>query len=214
MGLFMALTLLFVSGCRCKPDVYGDNILLEVPLCIGVSSDTINAGDTIWISAEFDKQVLELKSGQEILLDNFNFFTELGISEISDTIQEIIAVSTFSDIGFIEELPLITAISYPITYEETEDQYLFKGGMIAPNEIGLYVISPFSANILFEGYNHPALLICGNDRRSIVNVSYKNKYSTRENYENTYINTQVPFLLERATFEDYQSAGAVSFYVR
>jgi hypothetical protein len=214
LNLAVIFSLLLISSCQCAPDVYGDNILLEIPISVELQSDTLNSGDTIWISASFDKEIMEMNSGRNIFLEDFQFFTELGISEISDTVQKFPSVSTFSIMGSIEELPLITAISYPIMYEETENSYEFRGGVIAPEEPGLYGIAFSSSNLLFEEYDHPAMFQCGNDHRSVVNVSYKNESTTRANYENVYFNTRIPFFLELSTFEGFQLGGSVAFYVR
>lgn len=211
--IFSILTFIF-TGCRCEPDIYGDNILLEVPITIEVESDTLSGGDTIWVSADYDKEILEKKSGTPIFLEDFQFFTKLGFSEISGTTEIYLPLGIVSEIGEIEEQPLATSVVYPIIYDESENRYGFRAGMIVPVQSGLYRIGFSTSNLLFESYDHPAMFQCGNDRRSVVNVSYKNEYSTQENFENIFLNTQVPYLLELTTIENYQSGGSVAFYVR
>lgn len=205
---------IIITGCRCTPDIYGDNILLEVPIVIQLNADTLSSGDTIWISADFSKDVIEKKSGSPIFLDNFQFFTTIGISEISDTIERYPSISITEQVGSVSQLMVPTAVAYPISYEESETKYEFKAGIIVPEQPGLYSIGLSSSNLLFEEYDHPAMFQCGNDHRSVVNVNYKNDFTTRENYENIYRNTRVDYLLELISFENFQAGGAVAFYVR
>lgn len=214
LGLLSFVLATISTSCQCTPDKYGDRITLEIPLKIELNSDTLNGGDTVWISANFSKEVLEKRSEETILLDDFNFFTEIGIAEISDTLERFPSVSVVERIGSVDELPLVTAIAYPIVYEESETKYKFEVGIIIPTQPGLYSIGLSSSNLLFEEYDHPAMFQCGNDRRSVVNVNYKNDFTTRENYENIYRNTRVDYLLELISFENFQSGGAVAFYVR
>lgn len=213
LGIFSVFTIIF-TGCRCEPDIYGDNILLEVPITIEVESDTLSGGDTIWIYADFNNQVLEKKSGSRIFLEDFKFFSKISFTEISDTIEYFPLIPVIEVTGSIDSLSAVTARSYPITYIESDDNYKFRAGLVVPMEVGLYEVSVSTSNLLYESYDHPAMFQCGNDRRSVVNVSYKNENSTQENFENIFLNTRVPYLLELSTLENYQSGGSVAFYVR
>jgi len=98
--------------------------------------------------------------------------------------------------------------------DENPDSYVFRGGIVVPDEPGIYAISAYTVNLLYDYYEHPSLYECGNNRRSVVNVNYSNSFSTIENYENIYLNNASTEALEFATFEGYQTAGIVSFFVR
>lgn len=205
---------MLLSGCQCKPDAYGDTVLFEVPFTVEVPGDTINGGDSIRIFADFSKNVLERNSGLNILLEDFDFFTEIGFAEISGETERSVLPGFVVIEGEVDTLPLVTSVSYPITYNDLGDRCMFEAYMIVPEQSGLYIVGINTNGRLYEDYRHPALVQCGNDRRSTVDVYYNNENSTVENYENIYLQTQVDYLPGIVTLDVFQRGGAVAFYVR
>ncbi len=87
----------------------------------------------MWIDVHIDKDVSVLNSNKTIRLDDFRFFTELFISEISGLEENYYSrVDTIVLEGALDYLPLPTALSYPVTYDEHIDYYAFQVGIV-PN---------------------------------------------------------------------------------
>ena len=202
------------TGCKeCESDEYGAELELVVPIETTPLSETIRVGDTLWITANFDKEVMLKDRPLSIRLDDFNFFTEIGVSEITDTSEHFsVEIETIEDVGQISFLTLQTALTYPVFYEEREDAYHFRGGIVF-NQEGLFFVRLNTQPLLYESYEHPAMYQCGDKRRRSVRVCYANASTNVENYENIFLQTNVDYLLELMDYERYASIGAFTLRV-
>ncbi|MEQ8706326.1 MAG: hypothetical protein RIC19_20510 [Phaeodactylibacter sp.] len=205
--------ILFVSACGCKEDEFGERMTLQVPVQTGPSKDTFQLGDTIWVEANFGKQVAVKDAASDIYLEDFDFFPQLSLSEISDTTEFFEAeVDFIEQIGQIETLPLATALVYPMQFLETDSAYQLRIGVVLKTE-GLFCLTVYSSPWSFEGLNHPALFACGNNFRNYVNVHYLNSSTTKEQYEQLFLSTRVDYLFELISFEEYSSVAGHTFVV-
>ena len=84
--LFSALAF-YIIACECTEDKFGEALELNVPINTYPNKDTFNIGDTLWVEADFSKDIDVRNNANSIHLDSFNFFTEMAISEISDTTE-------------------------------------------------------------------------------------------------------------------------------
>ena len=57
--------------------------MFDIPFSHSIFTDTINIGDTIWISTEFGPQLKDLSSGEICKFNNVNFQSTLYFLEIS-----------------------------------------------------------------------------------------------------------------------------------
>lgn len=209
----------FLSACgKCdddlNEDMYGEHLELEIPFASYPNRDTFNIGDTFWIEITIPRNVGTYNSNKTILLDTFNFYTDFYISEISDSIVNYnINLDTLIVKGSLSYLTLPTSIVYPITYSNNAESREFKAGVIL-HEPGLYYIGLNTDPLLFEYYDHPALIICGDNKRDRVDVYYTNSSSSLQNYENIFRQTKVQYLLDIVDFERFSKGGAVAIVVR
>ena len=213
--LLLALIGIFLASCDCKEDKYGEILELEVPITTYPMKDTFNVGDTLWIEANFEKDVSLYNSSNTIRLDSFNFFTEMAISEISGTTELFgIFVDTVVEIGKLSFLPLATAAVYPIQYEEDADTYRFKAGLILTSK-GLFLISIITPSFLYEEeYNHPALFSCGHNKRDKIEVYYYNQSTNETTYNNLFLQTNVQYLKDLLTYEKYANSASITIRVQ
>lgn len=122
--LVVALPHLFQSCGECKPDKYGEVLELVVPITTSPSKDTFAIGDTLTIEADFGKDVEVYNTSYTIYLDSFRFYTDFGISEISDTFENYnVSIDTLVEIGKVGYVPLQDAIAYPVRYVEDDEGY-------------------------------------------------------------------------------------------
>lgn len=206
---------LTLTGCKeCDGDTFGEQLDLIVPINTIPSEDIFSTRDTLWIVANIDKEVMVKDNEHLIRLDNFNFFTEMVISEISDTVEYFdIDIEIIQTIGEVSVLPLITAISYPLRYDEEANAYRLRAGIIF-NEPGLYLIGFQTFFGLFEEYEHPAMYYCEDQRRTKTTVTYVNTSTTLNNFENIFGQTQVSYHLEQIDYERFAHGGAHAILVQ
>jgi hypothetical protein len=213
VSLFI-IGVLTLNGCKnCESDEYGAELELIVPIETTPLSETIRVGDTLWITADFDKEVMLKDRPLSIRLDDFNFFSEIVVSEITDTTENYsIDIEIIEEVGQISFLPLQTAITYPVFYEEREDSYHLKGGIVF-NQEGLFFVNLSTQPLLYEDYEHSAMYQCEDKRRRSVRVCYANASTNVENYENVFLQTNVDYLLELMDYEAFESIGSFALRV-
>ncbi|HEY3386072.1 MAG TPA: hypothetical protein VGK46_06160 [Saprospiraceae bacterium] len=213
--LVLSAVYLFFSCGKCEEDQFGEKLELIVPINTTPSRDTFGIGDTLWIEAIFSKHIEVNNVSDKIRLDGFNFFTDLVITEISDTVENnSVHIDTIVKVGKLEYLPLSTLIVYPITFKEDQDSYSFMAG-VSFKENGLYLIN-FNTDIgLFEypNYEHPALYACEGNRRDQVIVKYKNQSTSIKNYSTLFRKTKVDYLLNLVDFDEYRNQGCITIIV-
>lgn len=200
---------------QCEPDQYGSNVILRVPVEIELPRDTLIVGDTIRVSAFFDKNIEVEGSLTPTFLEGFNFFSDIIISEISDTVENFdLDVEVIPITGEIVRLPLTTAVAYPAIFVEDNEGYSFEAKFVI-NECGTFNMGWTSdLAFLFEDYEHPFMYQCDDRRRSSFDIYYDNPFTTIEEFDNIVLTTQVDYLLELATLEGHQQCGCRAFIVR
>ena len=165
--------------------------------------------------AHFKKEIAILNSSSTIRLEDFKFFTEIGIAEISGENENFnVKIDTLTFIGKMGYLPLHGALVYPLTYVEDFEFYTFKGAIILKSS-GLMHLAFSTDGSLYEApfYDHPKLYVCKDDRRDRVNVHYDNPSTSHANYEEFFRQTQVDYLLDLYDYERYKNLGTISFIV-
>lgn len=212
LGIFLSPA---VIGCHCEEDHYGEVLNLVVPMTTFPDQDTFRIGDTIWMEAYFDKEIEILNSSNTIRMDNFTFYVEMGIAEISGENENYnVQVDTVAEVGSIGYLPLHGALAYPLTFIEEDEYYNFKAAVVLKSP-GLFYLFFSTDGSLYEApyYDHPKLYVCNENRRDRVNVHYHNPHTSLSNYENFFRKTQVDYLLELYDYERYKNLGSISFVV-
>lgn len=208
--------LLSIYSCDkiCSSDEFGDDLELIIPVTTFPSRDIFHVGDTLWVEANIDKEVEVVGHSNTIYLDSFNFFSTLAISEISDTIEYSFGMSSIIvEKGRLDTLPLHGVVAYPIFYEETASNYLFRSGIILESP-GIYYIGIYSPTDIFESYDHPVMYKCGERRRSNVSCTYINHSSSEQAYrELMYERSGVWYLTNKYDYEGYRKIGVHIFEV-
>jgi hypothetical protein len=211
--VFAAISILFAS-CGCREDDFGRHLGIIIPMNTYPGQDTFFIGDTLWIEAEIDKNVRVRGAVNTIYLEGFDFFSELAITEISDTVANYVPdIEVVEKVGQISLLPLATVVTFPIRYEEDEYLYRFRAALVF-KEMGLYKLSFNTDSSLFERYSHPSMFTCKNRRRERVDVIYENSSTSMRAYEELFLKTRVDYLLRFTTFERYRDGGAHTFVVK
>lgn len=206
-----------LQGCgECKPDKYGELLELVVPITTSPAKDTFMLGDTLTIEANFDKEIEVYNTSYTIKLDSFIFYTDFGISEISDTFENYaVNIDTLVEIGNVGYIPLQGAVAYPVKYVEDSEGYKVKFKIVL-NSKGMFWVFFSSGFFYYEPqfYDHPALYTCENNRRDQVVVYFKNISTTFEAYDHLFLKTNVDYLLHSCDFERYTNLGSVCIIVQ
>ncbi len=107
---FLLLFIITLTSCSlCKKDQFGEELILEVPVTIETKNEIIRVGDTMYIELTTDKNVKVRNTNATIYLENFNFFTEFYLAEVSDTFENFyFDYSAFDQIGEAREINLST----------------------------------------------------------------------------------------------------------
>lgn len=214
--LGFVIPFLFQSCGECKPDKYGELLELVVPIATSPAKDTFAVGDTLTIEANFDKEIEVYNTSNTIKLDSFIFYTDFGISEISDTFENYaVNIDTIVEIGKVGYIPLQGSAAYPIQYVEDSNGYRVKFKIVL-NSKGMFWVF-FSCGFFYyepSNYDHPALYTCENNRRDQVIVYFNNSSTTIEGYNYIFLKTKVDYLLQSCDFERYSNLGSVCIIVR
>lgn len=206
--------ILFISSCGCKEDEFGEQMTLQVPVQTWPAKDTFQLGDTIWVEANFGQQVIVKDAASDIYLEDFDFFPQLSFSEISDTTEFFEAEVDFVEqIGQIETLPLATALVYPMQFLETDSAYQLRIGVVLEAK-GLFLLTVSTRSWAFEGYDHPAMYVCEDKWRDEVRIEYQNSSTSKERFEELFLTTNVTYLKDGVSFEEYQKTGSHTFFVK
>lgn len=210
----LILPIFFLYACNeCEEDQYGEHLELAIPMRTYPDQDTFQVGDTLWIEVIADKYVQVYNTNEVIRLDTFDFFLDFFISEISDTTENYNTdIDSVVLIGTMERLPLITAVVYPIQFEEDDLYYQFKAGIIL-KETGLFWLGLSTASFLFEYADHPALFTCEHDRRDRVDIYYHNSSTHKEVFDDLFLSTGVDYLIELVSYDEYRNVGSVTIVV-
>ena len=80
--------ILLISSCGCKEDEFGEQMVSAVLVSTYPAQDTFQVGDTLWVECLFPKVFSVKDANGKIVLEDFEFRTSLGFSEVSDTIEQ------------------------------------------------------------------------------------------------------------------------------
>lgn len=211
--LGILVLILFFSDCGCREDEFGEQMIIEVPVSTYPDQDTFQVGDTLWVECLFPKVFSVKDANGKIVLEDFEFRTSLGFSEVSDTIEQFDSeLEVLERIGTVDILPLATALVYPIGIVEDTMHYRFKAGFVL-SESGLYWFSFNTPRYLYEDYEHPAMYTCGKNRRSLVSFFHQNPVTSEKGYQRLVSETNVEYIPEVVELEEYQSLGSLTFWV-
>ena len=215
--IFIIIVQVFQSCGECKPDKYGEFLQLVVPVTTSPAQDTFSIGDTLTIVANFSKEIEVYNTDYTIYLDSFKFFTDFGISEISDTFENYaVNIDTIVEIGQVGFVPLHeNVVAYPLKYQEDDEGYQLKFSIVLKSKGMFWVF--FSCGFFYYepgAYDHPALYVCDKNRRDRVIVFFKNNSTTPEAYQNIFLKTKVDYLLQSCDYERYSNLGSVSIIVQ
>ena len=204
---------ILLSSCFCKEDMWGDELIMILPINTTPPESTFSIGDTLWIKANITKNVEVLNSQNTVFADSFEFFTDIGVSEISSENQEYdINIDVISEIGTLTKRDLPTAVLYNVEYLELETEYQLLAGIVF-NDPGTYF---FRFSILadkFEYVDHPLLYKCKQERRSTVTTYFSNLATNFSDYENIFLNSPVENIESTYPYELYGQLGSHTFIV-
>ncbi|MEM8585586.1 MAG: hypothetical protein AAGF87_15010 [Bacteroidota bacterium] len=166
-GIVLLAVINFGSGCnRCQDEDYGGWLNLEIPVEVGADQDTFFLGDTLWIKMDMSKDVFVQNADRTIRLDDFQFFLNFFLAEISTDQELYLSESTIVErVGRLENQAFQTSINYPMILEETPSSYRLEVGILLEHT-GLFYAAISDCIRCLERYVHPALFYCSNRRRT------------------------------------------------
>jgi hypothetical protein len=91
---FLTISLYLNSCVREKCQIAG-SYEFELPVTLTPAKDTFHIGDTITVVSSFPDEVYERKTEKTYKLENFRFYPELIISELSDSVADRAALLNF-----------------------------------------------------------------------------------------------------------------------
>jgi len=149
--VFLFFFIFFFNSCNKECNELTDYVF-ELPATLNPAKDTFLIGDTITITSEFPNKVFDKSTKKYYKLENWKFFLEIRLREISDTISNEAALLDFEVLidSIYNFAPLQYSngsVSYVGDYLYSEKNYSLKYSLI-PKKIGLYYHSLFS--LLFD----------------------------------------------------------------
>lgn len=211
LGFILSCFLLaFVSNCACEEDEFGEVLHMEIPVDIGGERNLFQVGDTLWVKADFPKEVVVVGSSSRIELTDYKFFSELFLSEISDL--ELRFFSTLNVLVEIGDVTLNQLGGYDYVFENTGAGYTVRFGII------LSQAGTFSSTFLTDGDAQSELdqeehYVCGDNRRTNIFIDRINRFSTMENFNEFNEWNRVGGGSFVQTYEGYRRAGKFTFRV-
>ncbi len=139
------VSILLISSTACTKkecEGLGDEYLFELPVTLSPAVDTFQVGDTITIISEFSHKITDINSGNEYVLDNFDFWPAISIGHI-DTIPVSPAANSFNILVEIADEFKVTDLNIAWIYQNL-NQYSFRSRIIA-NRKGLFYLGVWSA---------------------------------------------------------------------
>lgn len=202
-----------ISSCdQCTDEEYGTLLNLQLPIDVGDSRDTFQLGDTLWIKMDMSKDVFVQNADKTIRLDDFQFFLNFFLAEISTDQELFLSESTIVErVGRLENQAFQTSINYPMILEETPSSYRLEVGILLEHT-GLFYAAISDCIRCLERYVHPALFYCS-DRRRTQDYFFQNINTSLQNFENVFLQTNVDYLIELTEYEEFRDAGCIAFWV-
>lgn len=139
---------MIITGCKNKDcDISYQVYQFEISATLSPVRETYKIGDTISINSRFSDQVYEAKTDQYYLLENFNFYPAMIISEISNEEQDRSALNNFEFIVDTTRYDFekytfssTGGVSYKGQFNYFDNQYSLEYQFI-PNTPGLYIFT-------------------------------------------------------------------------
>lgn len=211
MCVFLAILLLTtVSTCACEEDEFGEVLHMEIPVDIGADRNLFQVGDTLWVKADFPKEVVVVGNNNRIELIDYKFFSSLYIAEISES--QLRFYSTPDVVIEQGSVELNQLGGYDYVFENTGLMYLVRFGVVL-SQPGTYVASSSTDGDAQSELDQPAHYTCKDNRRTNVFIDRINSFSTQENFNQYEEWNQVMIENFEQTFEGYRSVGAFVFRV-
>jgi DNA-binding transcriptional regulator/RsmH inhibitor MraZ len=71
LAIFILTT---ASSCACEEDEFGEVLHMEIPVDTGSERNIFRVGDTLWVEADFPKEVVVVGNNSRIELPDYKFF--------------------------------------------------------------------------------------------------------------------------------------------
>ncbi len=147
--VFFGIAILFLSTCVPKKCQFPAAYEFEIPVSLSPAKDTFRIGDTISIVSNFLDQVYERKTDKWYTLEDFRFYPEMIIREISNEVTDEAGILKFNILvdtlyDFSQFNYSDGAVGYIGDYTYDGENYSLEYKII-PKEIGLFVFSHFLA---------------------------------------------------------------------
>lgn len=183
---------------------------MEIPVDTGSERNIFRVGDTLWVEADFPKEVFVVGNNNRIELTDYKFFSSLYISEISEA--QLRFYNTPNVVVDIGSITLNQLGGYDYVFENTESGYAVRFGVIL-SQAGI-----FSSTSLTDGDAQSELdqeehYVCGDNRRTNVFIDRINRFSTMENFNEFNEWNQVVTENFQQTFDGYRRSGLYTFRV-
>jgi hypothetical protein len=211
--LYFILTFLIlatVTNCACEEDEFGEVLHMEISVDIGNERNIYRVGDTLWVKADFPKEVVVVGNSNRIELIDYKFFSSLYIAEISE--PQLRFYSTPDVVIEQGNIELNQLGGYDYVFENTGLRYLVHFGVVL-SQPGTYVAGSSTDGDAQSELDQPAHYTCKDNRRTNVFIDRINSFSTQENFNQHEEWNQVMIENFEQTFEGYRSVGAFTFRV-
>jgi hypothetical protein len=183
---------------------------MEIPVDIGGERNLYQVGDTLWVQADFPKEVVVVGSSSRIELTDYKFFSELFLAEISDSeLRFYSSPNVLVEVGVVE---LNQLGGYDYVFENTGSGYAVRFGVIL-SQAGTFSSTSLTDGDAQSGLDQDEHYVCGDNRRTNVFIDRINRFSTMENFNEFNEWNRVGDGSFVQTYEGYQRAGKFTFRV-
>lgn len=138
--------LLLLAGCEREPFPEIVGFTFQIPFTLTPIRDTLAVGDTLWLTADFSDQLLELNSGQRypVTPTNFELRTRLGIFRLADPTKYLTqqpgATAAFTFVNKVGAVTRPNTTFSTLTYSYSPGRYYLRVGLI-PQRQGIFSIN-------------------------------------------------------------------------
>lgn len=148
--IYICVIVLFMfNGCWIFKDKCFRTYRFEIPFTTYPLKDTLNIGDTLWITADFSADMLDSTKMEYVHTENVYFETGIGLARIDINPYQP-NVWNLLDTFILEKGEInLSPMEMKIKYYYENNKYLFKLGIIC-NKKGVYeldISSPYASPI-------------------------------------------------------------------
>ncbi len=133
------LSLIGLSSCGFFKDKCFRTYRFEIPFTTYPLKDTLNIGDTLWISADFSGDILDSTKMEYVHTENIDFETKIGLDQIDTNPYKPNVWGSLGPIILEKGEIAPQGISMRIKYRYENNRYLFKLGVVC-NKVGVYYL--------------------------------------------------------------------------